>query len=34
MSERDPSVPLRHMRDAAKRAAEIAGSLSRECVDA
>jgi uncharacterized protein with HEPN domain len=30
MSERDASVPLRQMRDAARRAVEIARSLSRE----
>jgi uncharacterized protein with HEPN domain len=30
MSERDPAVALRHMRDAARRAVEIASPLSRE----
>lgn len=34
MSERDASVPLRHMRDAARRAVEIARSLSRAELDA
>ena len=30
MSERDAAVPLRHMRDAARRAMEVAGPLARE----
>jgi uncharacterized protein with HEPN domain len=30
MSERDSAIPLRHMRDAANRAIEIAGALARE----
>jgi len=29
MSERDPAIPLRHMRDAARRAVKIAQPMSR-----
>jgi len=34
MSERDPALPLRHMRDAARRAIAIAAPLAREQLEA